>query len=316
MIRQKILQQLLEWIECNLEHPISIEDIAQKSGYSRRNIQLLFRNFMHVPLGEYIRKRRLCRAAILVRLTAKSMLDIALSLHFDSQQSFSREFKKLFGCSPREYRHRDYWDLANIFPSFLIRQQQKTECRLINFPETPIFGNSFKYDIEVSNKSPDEEVKLRRHHLARCMKNFKTDIYFVSTFEPSTKSVDLLTVETFAGTVCKPTDSEMPKEWTINRGLYDLTAFLCKYGHRLWSNLRVILVFKLFFFSGAECRPHFRQRGCLPFPFRFHPPPRLYITFDIIKYRCPHYFPADKVFSMDTFLLSANERSFPRRRLS
>jgi len=56
MIRQKILQQLLEWIECNLEHPISIEDIAQKSGYSRRNIQLLFRNFMHVPLGEYIRK--------------------------------------------------------------------------------------------------------------------------------------------------------------------------------------------------------------------------------------------------------------------
>ncbi len=91
MIRQKILQQLLEWIECNLEHPISIEDIAQKSGYSRRNIQLLFRNFMHVPLGEYIRKRRLCRAAILVRLTAKSMLDIALSLHFDSQQSFGSD---------------------------------------------------------------------------------------------------------------------------------------------------------------------------------------------------------------------------------
>jgi AraC family transcriptional activator of mar-sox-rob regulon len=181
---------------------------------------------MHVPLGEYIRKRRLCRAAILVRLTAKSMLDIALSLHFDSQQSFSREFKKLFGCSPREYRHRDYWDLANIFPSFLIRQQQKTECRLINFPETPIFGNSFKYDIEVSNKSPDEEVKLRRHHLARCMKNFKTDIYFVSTFEPSTKSVDLLTVETFAGTVCEYAD--MPKEWTTTRGLYDPT-------HVIWT---------------------------------------------------------------------------------
>ncbi|EEZ4383092.1 MULTISPECIES: helix-turn-helix domain-containing protein [Escherichia] len=220
MIRQKILQQLLEWIECNLGNPISIEDIAQKSGYSRRNIQLLFRNFMHVPLGEYIRKRRLCRAAILVRLTAKSMLDIALSLHFDSQQSFSREFKKLFGCSPREYRLRDYWDLENIFPPFLTRQYPKTDCTLIHFPETRIFGNAFKYDIEVSNKSPDEEVKLRRHYLARYMRNFKTDIYFVSTFKPSTKSVDLLTVETFVGTVCEHADTDMPKEWSTTQGLY------------------------------------------------------------------------------------------------
>ena len=38
------------------------------------------------------------------------------------------------------------------------------------------------------------------------------------TFEPSTKSVDLLTVETFAGTVCEYAD--MPKEWTTTRGLY------------------------------------------------------------------------------------------------
>lgn len=139
MIRQKILQQLPEWIECNLEHPISIEDIAQKSGYSRRNIQLLFRNFMHVPLGEYIRKRRLCRAAILVRLTAKSMLDIALSLHFDSQQSFSREFKSYSAALPWI---PPPWLLGSrkYLPFFLIRQQQKTECRLVNFPETPILA--------------------------------------------------------------------------------------------------------------------------------------------------------------------------------
>ncbi len=31
------------------------------------------------------------------------------------------------------------------------------------------------------------------------------------------------------------------------------------------------------------------------------PSPAIVITFDIIKHRCPHYFPADKVFSMETF---------------
>ncbi len=100
MIRQKILQQLLEWIECNLEHPISIEDIAQKSGYSRRNIQLLFRNFMHVPFGEYIRKRSALSSAILVRLTAKSMLDIALSLHLIHSSHSAANLKSYSAALP------------------------------------------------------------------------------------------------------------------------------------------------------------------------------------------------------------------------
>lgn len=147
---------------------------------------------------------------------------LCILIHSSHSAANLKSYSAALPVNTREYRHRDYWDLANIFPSFLIRQQQKTECRLINFPETPIFGNSFKYDIEVSNKSPDEEVKLRRHHLARCMKNFKTDIYFVSTFEPSTKSVDLLTVETFAGTVCEYAD--MPKEWTTTRGLVSVNG--------------------------------------------------------------------------------------------
>ncbi len=42
------------------------------------------------------------------------------------------------------------------------------------------------------------------------------------------------------------------------------------------------------------------------------PSPAIVIIFDIIKHRCPHYFPADKVFSRD-IPLSVNERSFPHR---
>lgn len=71
----------------------------------------------------------------------------------------------------------------------------------------------------MSNKLSDEEVKLRRYYLVRCMKNFKTDIYFVFTFESLIKSVDLFTVEIFVGTVCEYVD--MLKEWITIRGFYD-----------------------------------------------------------------------------------------------
>ncbi len=220
MIREKVIQQLLEWIECNLEHPISIEDVARKSGYSRRNIQLLFSNIVRMPLGMYLRKRRLCRAATLVRLTAKSMLDIALSLHFDSQQSFSREFKKMFGCSPREYRHRDYWDLDYILPPFLSHNSVQPKLTLIRMPETCFYGDSFKYDIEIKNTVPAEEIKTRQTYLATNLKKWGTDIFYVTHFKPSTKSKDLLSVETFVGTHLKDNDMDMIKELHIAEGLY------------------------------------------------------------------------------------------------
>ena len=38
--------------------------------------------------------------------------------------------------------------------------------------------------------------------------------------------------------------------------------------------------------------------------------PPIVITLDIIKHGCPHYFPADKVLSVDTFHLQRMEEAF------
>ncbi len=61
------------------------------------------------------------------------------------------------------------------------------------------------------------------------------------------------------------------------------------------TGLSEVLVFKLF-----------RTEAATPTV----PPPPIVITFDIIKYRCPHYFPADKVFSMDTFHFQRMKEAF------
>lgn len=40
------------------------------------------------------------------------------------------------------------------------------------------------------------------------------------------------------------------------------------------------------------------------------PSPAIVISFDIIKHRCPHCFPADKVFSVDTFHFQRMKEAF------
>ncbi|HBA3590929.1 TPA: helix-turn-helix transcriptional regulator [Escherichia coli] len=41
---------------------------------------------------------------------------MAISVGFDSQSSFNREFRKRFGCSPGIYRSRLGWDLSWLTP--------------------------------------------------------------------------------------------------------------------------------------------------------------------------------------------------------
>lgn len=67
-----------------------------------------------MPIGKYIRVRRASRAAALLRLTKIPIIDISERLFYDSQQTFTREFKKIIGCTPRQYRTNSFWSFKNL----------------------------------------------------------------------------------------------------------------------------------------------------------------------------------------------------------
>lgn len=52
----------------------------------------------------YVRKRRLTEAAKLLRTTKRGVLDVALACQFESQASFTRAFRALFGQPPAQFR--------------------------------------------------------------------------------------------------------------------------------------------------------------------------------------------------------------------
>lgn len=104
MNQNVIIQDLIDWLENNLDKSLSLDRVAAKSGYSKWHLQRMFRQVTGDALGTYIRTRRLSRAASELRLKDNTILDIALQSGFDSQQSFSRAFKRQFSQTPGAYR--------------------------------------------------------------------------------------------------------------------------------------------------------------------------------------------------------------------
>lgn len=116
MYHESIVSELLDWIEHNLDQSLTLDTIAAKSGYSKWHLQRLFKSFTGQTLGTYTRQRRLSMAATELRLTQNSVLRIADKYQFDSQQTFTRTFKKQFKITPAVYRRLEQWPSLGMYP--------------------------------------------------------------------------------------------------------------------------------------------------------------------------------------------------------
>lgn len=92
----------LDYIEDNLDGEIDYEVVAMKSCCSSYNFQRMFSFIVDVSLGEYIRRRRLTKAALELQQTNIKVLDVALKYGYDLPVSFTRAFTNLHGITPNE----------------------------------------------------------------------------------------------------------------------------------------------------------------------------------------------------------------------
>ncbi|MDO4273610.1 MAG: AraC family transcriptional regulator [Eubacteriales bacterium] len=100
------IQTSVDHIEEHLSEPIQTEALAQLAGLSQFYFQRLFKRLVKKPLQEYIKLRRLARAAEALRTEKKRILDIALDYGFASHGNFTRAFKDTYGITPEEYRKK------------------------------------------------------------------------------------------------------------------------------------------------------------------------------------------------------------------
>ena len=140
-----IIRDLLVWLESHLDQPLSLDNVALKAGYSKWHLQRMFKDVTGHAIGAYIRARRLSKAAVALRLTSRPILDIALQYRFDSQQTFTRAFKKQFNHTPAWYRRSSEWNSFGIRPPIRLDDNSMPESTFVTLPETVLVGQTQTY---------------------------------------------------------------------------------------------------------------------------------------------------------------------------
>ncbi|MEZ8801841.1 AraC family transcriptional regulator [Vibrio splendidus] len=98
------ISRVLTYIHSNLSSSLSLEDIATQSCWSRWQLQRVFQAETGLTVANYVRELKLSQAAEHLLDGKERVIDIALGLGFNSEISFSRSFKQMFGSSPSQYR--------------------------------------------------------------------------------------------------------------------------------------------------------------------------------------------------------------------
>ena len=140
-----IIRDLLVWLESHLDQPLSLDNVAVKAGYSKWHLQRMFKDVTGHAIGAYIRARRLSKAAVALRLTSRPILDIALQYRFDSQQTFTRAFKKQFDQTPAWYRRASDWNASGLRPPIRLDNVTIPEAVWVTLPETVLVGQTQCY---------------------------------------------------------------------------------------------------------------------------------------------------------------------------
>ena len=82
----------------------TVESLASRVSLSRSAFSAKFKQMVGEPPMQYLTRVRLTKAAALLRTHPATLVEIALSIGYDSEVAFSKAFKRYFGMAPGAYR--------------------------------------------------------------------------------------------------------------------------------------------------------------------------------------------------------------------
>ena len=99
------IKKMIQYIQNNYAEPISLKQLAQTASICEREVQRSFRNIIRQTPIEYLIHYRIEKACHMLDSGEQSIIDICNSCGFSSPSYFTKTFKAIIGCTPREYRN-------------------------------------------------------------------------------------------------------------------------------------------------------------------------------------------------------------------
>lgn len=100
------LSEIITYMEENYSRELTLEQLAQKFGYSATYLSRMFRKDVKINYKEYLTNIRLEHAYRDLRSTRMPIVDIAVNNGFPNSKAFSKAFQKIYGTLPSKYRKR------------------------------------------------------------------------------------------------------------------------------------------------------------------------------------------------------------------
>jgi AraC-like DNA-binding protein len=121
------LKRVSDFVDANLDRALSLAALAEAAGLSRMYFAAQFRRATGMRPHDYVVRRRIQRAKVMLSQPGSRIVDTAFSVGFQSQSHFTTVFKRIAGVTPQRWRsahdHAAGTGGAPLSPSAAARQQ-------------------------------------------------------------------------------------------------------------------------------------------------------------------------------------------------
>jgi AraC-like DNA-binding protein len=121
------LEAVIDFIRNNYNRELSREGLACTVDISTDYMSRMFKKYTGKKMGEFINEIRVHEAAELLKSRDRKIIDIALSVGFESLTTFNRVFKSVTGMTPGWYRRKNVSQKEQCVIRDTYRPQSETD---------------------------------------------------------------------------------------------------------------------------------------------------------------------------------------------